>query len=77
MALVLHLGGVGECVRLIWEWSVHNQESGGSTLSASSVDHEFHPYVQIEQRRVQEGARHSTAPNSVCNLQGRIHHEGL
>ena len=20
MALVLHLGGVGECVRLIWEW---------------------------------------------------------
>jgi hypothetical protein len=28
MALVLHLGGVGECVRLIWEWSVHNQESG-------------------------------------------------
>jgi hypothetical protein len=27
-ALVLHLGGVGECVRLIWEWSVHNQESG-------------------------------------------------
>ncbi len=28
MALVLHLGGVGNCVRLIWEWSVHNQESG-------------------------------------------------
>jgi hypothetical protein len=28
MALVLHVGGVGECVRLIWEWSVHNQESG-------------------------------------------------
>ncbi len=28
MALVLHLGGVGECMRLIWEWSVHNQESG-------------------------------------------------
>jgi hypothetical protein len=28
MALMLHLGGVGECVRLIWEWSVHNQESG-------------------------------------------------
>jgi len=30
LALVLHLdlGGVGECVRLIWEWSVHNQESG-------------------------------------------------
>jgi hypothetical protein len=25
---VLHLGGVGKCVRLIWEWSVHNQESG-------------------------------------------------
>jgi len=28
MALMLNLGGVGECVRLIWEWSVHNQESG-------------------------------------------------
>jgi hypothetical protein len=28
MALVLHLGGVAECVRLIWEWSVHIQESG-------------------------------------------------
>jgi hypothetical protein len=28
MALVLHLGGVGECERLIWEWSVHSQESG-------------------------------------------------
>jgi len=28
LALVLHLGGVGECVRLIREWSFHNQESG-------------------------------------------------
>jgi hypothetical protein len=28
LALVLHLGGVGKCMRLIWEWSVHNQESG-------------------------------------------------
>ena len=28
MALVLHLGGVGECGRLIWEWSVHSLESG-------------------------------------------------
>ena len=28
MALVLHLGGVGKCMRLIWEWSVHYQESG-------------------------------------------------
>jgi hypothetical protein len=27
MALVLHLGGIGECGRLIWEWSVHSQES--------------------------------------------------
>jgi len=25
LALVLHLGGVGKCVRLIWEWSVHDQ----------------------------------------------------
>ena len=32
MALVLHLGGVGECVGLIWEWSVHNQESGAGDL---------------------------------------------
>ena len=28
MALMLHLGDVGKCVRLIGEWSVHNQESG-------------------------------------------------
>ena len=28
MALVLHLGGVGKCGRLIWEWSVQSQESG-------------------------------------------------
>jgi hypothetical protein len=28
LALVLHLGGVGECVRLIWGWSDHGQESG-------------------------------------------------
>ena len=28
MALVLHLGGVGEWMRLIWEWSAHGQESG-------------------------------------------------
>ena len=27
MALVLHLGGVGECGRLIWDWSVQAQES--------------------------------------------------
>ena len=38
MALVLHLGGVGECVRLIWEWSVHNQESGDlHTLAATFI----------------------------------------
>ncbi len=28
MALVLHLGGVGKCGRLIWDWSVQAQESG-------------------------------------------------
>jgi hypothetical protein len=28
LALVLHLGGVGECGRLIWVWSVQAQESG-------------------------------------------------
>ena len=28
LALVLHLGGVGKCVRLIWGWSDHGQESG-------------------------------------------------
>ncbi len=27
LALVLHLGGVGECGRLIWVWSVQAQES--------------------------------------------------
>ena len=38
MALVLHLGGVGECVRLIWEWSDHNQESGDlHTLAATFI----------------------------------------
>jgi hypothetical protein len=35
MALMLHLGGVGECVRLIWGWSVHNQESGDLQGGAS------------------------------------------
>jgi hypothetical protein len=28
MALVLHLGGVGKWMRLIWKWSAHGQESG-------------------------------------------------
>ncbi len=28
LALLLHLGGVGECVRLIRGWSDHGQESG-------------------------------------------------
>ena len=28
MALMLHLGGVGEGRRLIWDWSVQAQESG-------------------------------------------------
>jgi hypothetical protein len=38
MALVLHLGGVGECERLIWEWSVHSQESGDlHTLAATFI----------------------------------------
>ena len=26
--ILLHLGGVAKCVRLIWEWSDHHQESG-------------------------------------------------
>jgi len=38
LALVLHLGGVGEYVRLIWEWSVHNQESVDlHTLAATFI----------------------------------------
>jgi hypothetical protein len=28
LALMLLFGGVGECVRLIWEQSVRDQESG-------------------------------------------------
>jgi hypothetical protein len=52
-------------------------DPGDTTLSASSVDYEFNPYVRIERRRVQEGARHSTASNPVRNLQGGIHYEGL
>ena len=36
MALVPHLGGVGECVRLIWERSDHDQEPGDlHTLAAT------------------------------------------
>ena len=35
-ALVLHLGGVGECMRLIWGWSDHGQESGDL--------HDHHPF---------------------------------
>ena len=39
MALVLHLGGVGECGRLIWDWSVQAQESGDlHFLFAVNVD---------------------------------------
>jgi hypothetical protein len=38
MALVLHLGGVGKCVRLIWEWSVHNQESGDLQVLLDAID---------------------------------------
>ena len=52
-------------------------DPGDTTLSASSVDYEFHPYVQIERHRVQERARHSSASNPVRNLQGGIHYEGL
>jgi len=37
LALVLHLGGVAECMRLIWEWSVHNQESGDLQLLLNSA----------------------------------------
>ena len=38
MALVLHLGDVGKCVRLIWDWSVHDQESGYlHTLGATFI----------------------------------------
>jgi hypothetical protein len=32
LALMLHLGGVGECGRLIWVWSVQAQESGDLQL---------------------------------------------
>ncbi len=41
LALVLHLGGVGECVSLIWERSVYDQESGDlhDESSPSSVEH--------------------------------------
>jgi len=38
LALVLHLGGVGEYVRLIWAWSIHNQESRDlHTLAATFI----------------------------------------
>jgi hypothetical protein len=38
LALVLHLGGVGECVRLIWGWSDQGQESGDlHTLAATFI----------------------------------------
>jgi hypothetical protein len=38
MALVLHLGGVGECERLIWDWSIQAQESGNlHTLAATFI----------------------------------------
>ncbi len=38
LALVLHLGGVGECVRLIWGWSDRGQESGDlHTLAATFI----------------------------------------
>ncbi len=38
VALVLHLGGVGKCGRLIWVWSVQIQESSElHTLAATFI----------------------------------------
>ncbi len=51
MALMLHLGGVGEFVRLIWEWSVHNQESGdlqyySTILQYNNTVLQYHTYPE-------------------------------
>ena len=51
--------------------------NGNITLPTPPVEYEFHPDVQAKRRRMQEGARYSTAPYPVCNLQGGNHHEGL
>jgi len=37
VALVQHLGGVGERMRLIWAWSVHGQESGDLQAQQSGL----------------------------------------
>ncbi len=51
MALVLHLGGVGECVRLIWGWSDHGQESEDlHTLRATFIM--WGNYAQFEKGKV-------------------------
>jgi len=62
LALVLHLGGVGECVRLIWEWSVHNQEFWGSTPPASPPV--FTHSLSMEEKDLLLLAQQSTAAST-------------
>jgi hypothetical protein len=66
MALVLHLGGVGECVRLIWEWSVHNQESG-------DLHHRTSP-LPLNSVFIVHRARHHCPPTTLLNAQVQCHH---
>jgi len=42
-----------------------------TALSASTADYEFHPNAELTDQA------DSTAPNPVCNLQGRNHLEGF
>jgi len=58
MALVLHLGGIGKCVRLIWEWSVHDQESG---------NYKHGSFVVIESSKYLTWARSLGTSTRICS----------
>jgi len=68
MALVLHLGGVGEWMRLIWAWSVHGQESGDLHRYHSV---RVHPYAHPQHMKVLNHFIHTFNMDVRCS-QGRL-----
>jgi hypothetical protein len=72
MALMLHLGGVGECVRLIWEGSVHNQESWDlHTLAATFIMWGNNAHL-IEKSKNKKGKPEEGNPGPVVWLNWRL-----
>ncbi len=54
MALVLHLGGVSKCMRLICEWSVHDQESEGGlqVMMIEKMHHTKQAWRRVHEMRL-------------------------